>query len=271
MDTPAPYWTARRETFAMLLQMSSAVRLVEILVVFIVTAAVGFAVRFLALKALQRSRHHPDVLRLVDQSVRLPSILFCILFGLYVTLYIEGEHLPGRHTVVALTALHVFLIVSVTFAIARLVGSLVTAALRRRDLAISGTELSLTVIKVGIWLTGFLMMLNALGIAITPLLTALGIGGLAVSLALQDTLSNFFAGIYVLLDKPIGIGDTVKLESGHEGMVLAIGWRTTRLRNTSGEIIVVPNNKVVQSVLINTSSAVAMPRQASDNKIVTKL
>src|SRR5205823_797479 len=101
--------------------------------------------------------------------------------------------------------------------------------------------------------------------AITPLLTALGIGGLAVSLALQDTLSNFFAGIYVLLDKPIRIGDTVKLESGHEGTMLAIGWRTTRLRNTSGEIIVVPNNKVVQSVLLNTSSIIGMPRQASDN------
>jgi small-conductance mechanosensitive channel len=79
------------------------------------------------------------------------------------------------------------------------------------------------------------------------------VGGLAVALALQDTLSNLFAGLHLLMDKPIRVGDYVRLETGQEGHVVDIGWRTTRIRMPTNNLVVVPNNKLTQSILTNYS------------------
>ena len=94
-------------------------------------------------------------------------------------------------------------------------------------------------------------MLQSLGIAVEPLLASLGIGSLAVGLALKDTLSNFFAGVYLFADRPIRIGDYVKLEGGEEGFVYQIGWRATRIRMLANNLIVVPNSKLADSILTN--------------------
>jgi small-conductance mechanosensitive channel len=104
---------------------------------------------------------------------------------------------------------------------------------------------------VSIWIVGALVLLGGLGISITPVLTALGVGGLAVALALQDTLSNFFAGLHLLIEKPIRVGDFVKLESGQEGYVVDIGWRTTRIRMLPNNMVILPNSKLTQSVVTN--------------------
>ncbi len=98
---------------------------------------------------------------------------------------------------------------------------------------------------------GALIFLDLMGISITPILASLGIGSLAVALALQDTLSNFFAGIYVTIDKPVAIGDFVKLEAGQQGYVTDVGWRSTRIREPSNNMIVIPNAKLVSSVITN--------------------
>lgn len=93
--------------------------------------------------------------------------------------------------------------------------------------------------------------MNTLGIAITPILTALGVGGLAVGLALQDSLKNLFAGIHILVEKPLRVGDYIKLESGQEGYVVDIGWRTTRIRMLPNNMIVAPNSKLAESIVTN--------------------
>lgn len=98
---------------------------------------------------------------------------------------------------------------------------------------------------------GVLIFLDLIGISITPILASLGIGSLAVALALQDTLANFFAGLYVLVDKPVQIGDFVKLESGEEGYVIDVGWRNTRVRTLANNVVVVPNTKLSSSVITN--------------------
>src|SRR4030067_1463656 len=97
----------------------------------------------------------------------------------------------------------------------------------------------------------FLIILDRLKITITPFLASLGIGGLVVALALQDTLSNFFSGIYIFFDKPIRIGDYIKLESGQEGYVILIGWRNTRIRMLPNNMVIVPNAKLVSSQITN--------------------
>ena len=100
-------------------------------------------------------------------------------------------------------------------------------------------------------LIGLLITLDSLNISIAPLLTTLGIGGLAVALAFKDTLANFFAGLYVLADRPIRVGDFVKIEGGPEGYVESIGWRSTRIRTLANNIAILPNSKVSESMITN--------------------
>ena len=76
---------------------------------------------------------------------------------------------------------------------------------------------------------GLLILLNYFGVAITPMLTAMGIGGIAIALGLQDTLSNIFAGIYIIWAGRMQIGDYIKLSTGEEGYVHDIAWRETRI------------------------------------------
>jgi len=98
---------------------------------------------------------------------------------------------------------------------------------------------------------GGMLILDSLGISLTPIITTLGIGSLAVAIALQDTLGNLFAGLYIKADQPITVGHYVRLEGGEEGYVEHIGWRSTRIRMLPNNMVIVPNNKLVQSIITN--------------------
>jgi small-conductance mechanosensitive channel len=113
------------------------------------------------------------------------------------------------------------------------------------------TSLTENVIRIVILLTGGLVILAHLGISIAPLLTALGVGSLAVALALQDTLSNLFAGFHIIASKLVKTGDFIRLDNGDNGYVVDIGWRATRIRELSNNIIVIPNSKLTTSILKN--------------------
>ena len=96
-----------------------------------------------------------------------------------------------------------------------------------------------------------LIILSTMGISITPIVASLGITSLAVALALQPTLENFFSGIQLVMDKPIRIGDFIELDSGEQGFVEKIGWRSTWVRMLPNNIVIVPNSKLSNSKLIN--------------------
>ena len=96
-----------------------------------------------------------------------------------------------------------------------------------------------------------LVLLDSLGIAITPLLTALGVGGLAVALALQDTLSNLFAGIHILASHKVKTGDFIELDNGVQGYVVDTNWRNTIIRQLPNNMLVVPNATLASSVVTN--------------------
>ncbi len=96
-----------------------------------------------------------------------------------------------------------------------------------------------------------LVMLNQLGIRVETVIAAMGIGGLAVALALQPTLSNFFSGVHMVLDRPLKIGDYVELDSGDKGTVMDIGWRSTKIQTYTNNIVVLPNSKIADSKIIN--------------------
>lgn len=146
-------------------------------------------------------------------------------------------------------ATSVSLILSVTWVAAAIVGGLVSLSTGTAFGA--STSMFRVLAKVGVWGIGLTVMLNQLGVSIAPLITALGVGGLAVALALQDTLSNLFAGIHIILSKQVKVGDYIKLEMGAEGFVTDINWRNTSIRATPNNVYVVPNSKLASTIVTN--------------------
>lgn len=110
-----------------------------------------------------------------------------------------------------------------------------------------------TLAVLAVSLVGLLIVLDELGIAIAPIITALGIGGLAVALALQDTLANLFAGLHILMSRNVRPGDYLRLSSGEEGYVQDITWRNTTLRELAENLIIIPNKKLTEMILRNFS------------------
>jgi len=98
---------------------------------------------------------------------------------------------------------------------------------------------------------GLLMFLETVGISIGPLLASLGIGSLAIALALQETVKNMFSGFFLIADKPLEVGDYVKLQSGQEGQLFKLGWRSSKFRMLTNEVVVVPNSQLIDSIVTN--------------------
>ena len=147
--------------------------------------------------------------------------------------------------------LFVAVALSVTFLCADVAAKLIKLYSGSLQHALPVTSLTQNIAKLCIILIGILVALNGLGISVTPILTALGVGGLAVALALQHTLSYLFAGFYITVARQIRVGDFVKLESGEEGYVTDISWRVTVVQMLPNNVVLIPNAKLSQSVITN--------------------
>src|SRR3989441_688381 len=193
------------------------------------------------------------MMRVTDMAIRLPSVLWSVVLGLWVAVEFAGqtERLSRRLSEQLGLVLEVAVILSVTITVANTLSILIQRASERRALGVLITGLGQSVTRGAVYIVGALMLLTALGVQITPLLTALGVGGLAVALALQDTLSNLFAGAHLLADKPIRVGDYVKVADTVEGHVVDIGWRSTRVRMLQNVVVTIPNKKVAESIITN--------------------
>jgi small-conductance mechanosensitive channel len=179
--------------------------------------------------------------------IRGPSMSWAIALGLYVG--IGTSVLSPRIIQVSFSILHALVILSFTFVAANIASHALRYAAERAELPVAG--LTQVVVKSVVITLGVLILLGTLGVSIAPILTALGVGGLALALALQDTLSNLFAGIHILMEKSIRVGDVIKLESGEEGSVSDIGWRTTQVRLLSNNVVIIPNSKLAQARIVN--------------------
>jgi small-conductance mechanosensitive channel len=186
---------------------------------------------------------------IIIESLQTPSIYWCFAIGLYIGA--EVSELPKQYIYYFSKSIHVIVIFSITIATANLAGKIFKNYIQKSNLPIPTTGLAYGILKAMIIVIGCLITLSVLGISIAPLLTALGVGGLAVALALQDTLANLFAGIHILMEKSIRVGDFIKLETGQEGYVEDITWRTTRVRMLPNNIVVIPNKNLAQSVVTN--------------------
>lgn len=136
---------------------------------------------------------------------------------------------------------------------ARILSRLIKAYTEREDTPLPSGSIFMNLTRGVVWVLGGVMLLGALGISIAPLVTALGVGGLAVGLALQPTLENVFSGIQLLASRQIKPGDFIRLEGGDEGTVLDVTWRNTTVQKVSNDVVIVPNSVLARATVTNFS------------------
>ena len=194
---------------------------------------------------------------LIVESVRGVPTVWLTCTGVYLALGV-GVVDPLLGTTVT-SILTVILIGSIAIAGMRATGSAVEMLSGSAEGAIGSPTLVVNMARLAVGVLGVFIILQNLGIDITPLITALGIGGLAVALALQDTLGNLFAGVQIILSKQVRPQDYVRLESGDEGWVTDVKSRnTTILTFPDGNLLAVPNSVLASSIVKNFS----LPRKA---------
>ena len=190
------------------------------------------------------------------KSVRWPTTLGFVVLGAYLAFTVPLDLTESQQSQVDTVgqALGVMIVITVVVgllssAIDWYLASLATSATRVVD-----RRLLPLIRRAGgviIYAIGGLLMMDVLGINISPLIAGLGLGGLAVALAIQPTLANLFAGTYVMTEGVIATGDYIQLENGLKGYVVEVGWRSTRIRDWRNNLVVVPNSKFAETIITN--------------------
>jgi small-conductance mechanosensitive channel len=185
----------------------------------------------------------------IVQALKGMPVIWGILIGSYGAIHIIGLN-DFRLRILENMAIFIG-VVSLTVIMARLGSGTARVYAKKAEGIFPSASILAHLVEISIYIIGTLILLQTFGISITPILTALGVGGLAVALALQDTLSNLFSGLHILLSKQIKVGDYIKLNSGEEGNIVDISWRNTTIQALANNIIVVPNQKIASAIITN--------------------
>lgn len=181
----------------------------------------------------------------------LRSIITCgltiLCFSVAVNYFPVSEKFRSLSNNISLSAL----ILTFTFLGVRIFTKLIKSKTSDLSGTAPSTSILVNITRISIFLIGTMLVLQAFGISITPMLTALGVGGLAVALALQETLSNLFSGIQLIAAKNIRNGDYIQLDTGEKGFVMDITWRNTIIRELPNNLIIIPNSKLSSIIIIN--------------------
>lgn len=187
--------------------------------------------------------------KVFDRAFRLVPIILFTVAGAYEAL---RKINPGPHILkISDGILIVIVILTITSVIARIAIALVSTYTHRSKGAFPYTSIVENLTRAVIFGIGALVAFDSLGISITPMLTALGVGGVAVALALQSTLSNLFSGVFILASGQIKPGHFIKLDSGEEGYIVDMTWRSTLIRTLGNNLVEIPNSKLASSVITN--------------------
>jgi len=222
-------------------------------IILIICIVAGIALSNFVFSKLKKTavRLKIDTYLQIQNSLKGMPTLWGFLFGGYFALHILT--VAPRGQIFLENALRAMGILSLTIMSARILSAVLGQKFQKTIGTFASTSILVTTIQLTVYIIGFLFLLQSFNVSITPLLTALGVGGLAVALALQDTLSNLFSGINILLSKQIKIGDYIKLSTGEEGVVADMNWRNTNIKISSDNFTIVPNQKIATSILTNYS------------------
>lgn len=225
--------------------MQWIIPLIFILVGFL-AGIIGEKVIFNRIKSFVIKRQIPGS-EIIFQSLHRMTFIWFVLAGFFWAI-LSSPVKPGIANVLQ-KIITIILLYSVTLVLARLTAGFVNLFVQRTE-GVSTSLLS-NLAKTIVLVLGTLILLQTVGIEITPIVTTLGIGGLAVGLALQDTLANLFSGFYLVISKQVRAGDYVKLDDGHQGYVTDITWRNTTIKEISNNVIIVPNSKLASAIFTN--------------------
>jgi len=220
-----------------------------------VIAGIAWAIIWWLKKKAEQTKTHLD--EIILMAVGTPLIIWIILVSIYIAVtqydlvpatigrFSTGQIINAVFILLAAWAVSAFLTTMI-----RTYGTLL-AERTEADLD-RIIQILLIIVKYVIWFVVFLILLHTFEIDITALLAAAGIAGIAVALAAQDIIGNFFAGIVIATDKPFRMGNRVRIDTFF-GDVVGIGTRSTRLRTMDNQVVTIPNSKVTSTVVTNYS------------------
>lgn len=211
--------------------------------------AAGYAFERVLLWSLRRAEATKTKIDdILGRALRGPIRAFALLAGFGLALL--SIELPGEVHAWVRLGLGVLIGLTLVVVASRVLSSLIEGYGERARLEGPSRRLARRVVSIGVWSLGILVVLQQQGVNVTPLLTTLGLAGLAVALAFQDTLSNLFAGVYIQSDRPLDVGHYVRFEEhGLEGFVVDVGWRTTKIRTLGNNLVVIPNARAANSIV----------------------
>ncbi len=226
--------------------------------------SIGIALNRLLNQKIERhlkvDQFNLDIKSIFFRALRGIPINFCLMTGLY--WIVNTSQLPESLMRMFSYFLFTVIVFTLTRVLERTLSGIVAMKLSGTGNASQSTLLD-TIFKTVIYASGILIVLQEYGISVAPILTAMGVGGMAVALGLQETLANIFSGLQLILSKQMRVNDYIKLSTGDEGRVTDINWRFTTITPASdGSVVVIPNKTIAGSITTNFS----MPR---DDIVIT--
>lgn len=186
---------------------------------------------------------------IIVDSLKGTAWIVCLLGGVFGALQISP--VEARLYNILEDILLVLLILTITVAFARMGSGFVGLSSKRFSGGFPSASIYGNIVRILIFILGLLTILHLFGVSIAPALAALGVGGLAVALALQDPLANLFSGLQIISSGQISRGDYVRLQSGVEGTVTDITWRNTTIVGTANLTIIIPNTLMASNIITN--------------------
>lgn len=177
-------------------------------------------------------------------------LLFIVASYVYFVVKLLSLPAPVDHLLSYL--LFTILAFTILRCISRAINAMVDTAIEHHD-NMQKTSLLSNIISLIVYCIGIIIILAECGVSIAPIITAMGIGGMAVALGMQDGMANLFSGFFLIFSRQLRIGDYIRLSTGQDGQVSDITWRYTTVSNIAGNTIIIPNKQIAASILTNFS------------------
>ncbi len=221
----------------------------------IIILACFFILRFI----LRRIGKDKKYSRYLLKKLSKPIILLIFILGLYTalkTISLTSNYsfnIVGNKHIILDSVFFIITIFTISFLVSRIINILILGISKAKKGFDKPPGLINKLITFILFIIAIFIILGYLRLDITPMIAGVGLGALAIGLALQSTLSNFFAGVHLLSDRPVDVGDYIELDDNTRGIVEDIGWRSTRIRTLTDNLLIIPNGKLAESNITNFS------------------
>ncbi|MGH9397952.1 MAG: mechanosensitive ion channel family protein [Terriglobia bacterium] len=215
----------------------------------IIALGIGYGIKRL-LRRWRLSARTPsaDLVLAVLEQLPVPLLLLGTLYGI-----MEFLTLPGRFEKSGSALIFALVVAVIFYFLSKAVVAFLVHVAQRKPTLERITQPSIFVARLLFIVLAVIIILQNMGVDLLAIWTTLGVGSVAIAFGLQETLSNVFAGLYIMADQPVSPGDYVKLDSGPEGYLVRTGWRATALRTLGNNIVYIPNASLAKAVITNYS------------------